>query len=308
MRLSGARPGNSWAMSPKAWLLRHAPWLRILKRSIFNREEEARIGAALDAVAAFPSVRRPRKRSAIPGQLIVSMTSYPPRFETVAATVKSLLDQTIEARLILWIAECDMERLPRELLNLTEFGLEIRPCSNLGVYKKIVPALKAFPDAYIVTADDDLFYPPTWLEQICTSWRPDQLEIIGARGHVAKFRPDGRAMPYTDWEMETPKTEVNNQRERLFLTGGAGVLYPPGSLHREVTNENLFMKLCPDADDVWLFCMAEMQGTPRRRITGQIPLTYWPGSQAGGLMEINVQQFGNDRQFAAVQRHFGLNL
>lgn len=293
-------------MSFKLWLQRHVPWLRCLKRSIFNRAEEARVRAALASVDAFPSVVRPRRRDPLPNELIVSVTSYPPRFEAMTATAKSLLDQNIDARVILWIAECDMECLPRELRRLTEFGLEIRPCADLGPYKKIIPALQAFPDAFIVTADDDLFYPPTWLEQLCDAWRPDRPEIIGARGHVAKFTPDGSAIPYSEWEKETPKTEASNPAERLLLTGGAGVLYPPGSLHPEVMNHATFMRLCPDADDIWLFCMAEMQGTRRRRISAQIPLTFWPGTQAGALQARNVQQGGNDRQLAAVQRHYGL--
>ena len=32
-------------------------------------------------------------------------------------------------------------------------------------HTKLVPALKAFPNDILVTADDDVFYPVNWFEQ-----------------------------------------------------------------------------------------------------------------------------------------------
>ena len=48
-------------------------------------------------------------------------------------------------------------------------GLEIRECDNLRSFKKLVPALQTFPNAFIVTADDDLYFAPNWLETLATA-------------------------------------------------------------------------------------------------------------------------------------------
>jgi hypothetical protein len=38
-------------------------------------------------------------------------------------------------------------------------------------------------------------------------------------------------------------------------------LYPPGTLHPDVCDESLFLKLAPHADDIWFWAMAVLNGT-----------------------------------------------
>ncbi len=45
-------------------------------------------------------------------------------------------------------------------------GLTIDWCEDIKSYKKLIPTLKKYPDAIIVTADDDLIYDNKWLEQL----------------------------------------------------------------------------------------------------------------------------------------------
>src|SRR5579864_6248399 len=103
-------------------------------------------------------LRRSGTPHGLPGTLVVSLTSYPPRFPTVALTLRCLLTQSIKPdHVILWIAHADEARLPPEVLALRALGLEIRSTEDLRSFKKIVPALRDFPDAFIVTADDDVY-------------------------------------------------------------------------------------------------------------------------------------------------------
>lgn len=106
-----------------------------------------------------------------PPELIVSLTSFPPRIKTVHKTIETLQDQTYQAdRIILWLAEEEFpekeKELPRELLALRDKGLEIRWCNNIYSYKKLVPTIKLYPNAIIVTADDDLYYSNEWLKRL----------------------------------------------------------------------------------------------------------------------------------------------
>src|ERR1700733_9463682 len=70
---------------------------------------------------------RPGKPHSLPGKLIVSVTSFPPRFGTLALALRSLLRQTVTAdQTVLWIVHKDMPLLPRNVLALQSDGLTIR--------------------------------------------------------------------------------------------------------------------------------------------------------------------------------------
>src|SRR5258706_8196142 len=100
------------------------------------------------------------------GQLIVSLTSYPPRFATLHLTLQSLLDQTMRPDLIvLSVAHADARLLTNATLALVGHGIELRIVADVKSYNKLVFAIQEWPNAYIATADDDNFYVPDWLEE-----------------------------------------------------------------------------------------------------------------------------------------------
>ncbi|HSS38568.1 MAG TPA: glycosyltransferase family 2 protein [Polyangia bacterium] len=255
----------------------------------------------------FP--RRSRApRHALPEQLIVSLTSYPPRFPFLANTVKSLLDQTVKPdRLILWIAAQDADVLPAPLRRLAAYGLEILTCDDLRSFKKIIPVLERWPDSFVLTADDDLYYPPDWLKTIVDGYSPAQPAIVCRRAHLPTRAPDGRLAPYRDWQHEIDMRNDPSPRPGLFPTGIGGVLYYPGSLAPEVTNREAFLALCPRADDVWLYWMGRRAGTRYRQVGGAFTQISWPRSQRVSLRHENVAAGENDRQIRAVEDHYGVS-
>ena len=94
-------------------------------------------------------------------ELIVSLTSYPTRIGTVHKTIETILCQTERPdRIILWLAPEQFPKaalgLPRKLKRLTKYGLEIQWYHDIKSYKKLIPALHQYPDAIIVTADDNV--------------------------------------------------------------------------------------------------------------------------------------------------------
>jgi hypothetical protein len=204
-------------------------------------------------------------------------------------------------RVILWIAQDDLSMLPAAVLRLQQFGLEIRPCAELGPYKKIIPSLLAFPQAYVVTADDDLYYPANWLEQLLSGVVEGENVIVCRRAHRPKRQATGFAR-YVDWEWDV--VTAGEIRDDLFPTGGAGTVYPPNSLPGETTDDRTFLSMCPRADDVWLYCMGQRAGLRYRQIGGGFAQISWPGSQASTLLQQNVGKYGNDEQLAAVWSAF----
>src|SRR3954453_22025150 len=97
-----------------------------------------RLMRARRRIGAFPHVRN-KQQHGLPGKLIVSLTSYLPRFATLALTLRGLLDQSVAAdRTILWLTREDRRNLPPDVISLVDYGLEIRECEDWRSYKKLV--------------------------------------------------------------------------------------------------------------------------------------------------------------------------
>ncbi len=146
-RLGGATLSNGFFAQLRVRVSGAIAWARgRLWRRIdrYRQKFKTRLWAPglVSAPLAAPSRGRPH---GLPGELIVSLTSYPPRFRTLDLTLRCLLTQTVRPdRVILWIAEADMAKLPPAVVALVEYGLDIRACKDTRSYKKIIPALAAF--------------------------------------------------------------------------------------------------------------------------------------------------------------------
>lgn len=239
------------------------------------------------------------------GQLIVSLTSFPPRFHKLHLTIKCLLSQSIKPdRLILWIAHDDKEQLTPELLILEKRypHFEIRYCPDYRSYKKLIPTLELFPDAFVVTADDDIYYPSWWLKRLCDSWNGDYEQVMAYRVHGVQFVADRIPASYSRWEHCLTETKPD---QCLFATSGAGVLYPPGSLEPRVMDASTFQAICGSADDIWFFWMVRLNGSRIVKADQELNLVSWLGSEESGLMADNVMQNANDRQISNMIQEFG---
>ena len=220
--------------------------------------------------------------------LIVSLTSYPPRIATVHKTIETLLNQTIKPeKLILWLSDEEFPNreadLPEELLAQATRGLEIRWCNNIRSYKKLIPTLKAYPNAVIVTADDDVYYHLQWLERLYLAYirNPDCIHVH----RVTKFYLDDKG----DFAIVKGGQDCWEQPSYLNkLVGVGGVLYPPYCFPPDVLDESKFMELAPTSDDIWFWLMAAMLGYKVNRV--EEPLSkpnYVEGTQDVGLWHIN---------------------
>lgn len=256
-------------------------------------------------VARFPVVRSPRPHG-LPAPLVVTLTSYPPRFPHLAKTLRSLLDQTVRPdAVILWIAYQDLTQLPEDVLALRTHGLEIREAADLKSYKKLLPAWREAPQRYFVTADDDVYYPSDWLEGLVEEARLHPRSVIAYRAHRAPLDGNGAFLPYSEWDHATDVRTIAEPSARLFPTGVGGILYPPDAFGGPFADVALFMELAPRGDDIWFFWTARLAGTPQRRTRRWFDIVEWPNSQDVALYGDNMLGEGNDRQLRAMHEHFG---
>ncbi|MCA1768325.1 MAG: hypothetical protein LC639_09075, partial [Idiomarina sp.] len=178
----------------------------------------------------------------LPAPLVVNLTSFPARFAKLHLTLKSLLLQSVKAdKTILWLYEEDIKKLPKSVTDLQEEGLTINPVSkDTRSYKKLIPALENYPDSFHVTADDDIYYRPEWLETLVKAYQGNNQEILCWRAHYLRRGKTGEIKPYRQWY---PKTEVRGPSPNLSFTSGAGVLFPPGCFDQRVTDQALASSL-----------------------------------------------------------------
>jgi hypothetical protein len=239
------------------------------------------------------------------GTLLVNLTSYPPRFPSLHLTLKSLLLQNVKAdKVILWLYEADYAQLPAEVLALTEHGLSIELVQqDTKSYKKLIPALQRYPQAYHVTADDDIYYRNDWLQELVAGYRGRTNEIVCLRAHYIMLDDAGNMLPYRFWQA---KTEQRGPDNRLFFTSGAGALFPPNALSAQVTDTEQFLRLSPHGDDIWLYWMATLNHCDIHRTGSNKKLIVWKSSKAVTLWQLNKQpDSGNDFQINNMLREYG---
>ncbi len=193
-------------------------------------------------------------------EIIVSLTSYGKRIDDVTLTIESLMQQTMKSnRIILWLDESFKDtKLPQSLIYQQKRGLEIQYCKDIRSYKKLIPCLQQFPNDAIITVDDDLLYDYDIIEKLITAYQKSPQMIHACRVHRMILDQEYKPIPYLEWNWRIDEVGVNRLN---FFTGGAGTLYPPGCLDKEVFNENVFLDICKFADDVWFNAMAIKKGT-----------------------------------------------
>ena len=241
--------------------------------------------------------------------IIVSLTTYGERVHEVAFTIESVMQQSMKPnRIILWLDySFKNQRLPQSLLNQQKRGLEIAFCKDLRSYKKLIPSLHKFPNDAIITLDDDLLYDYDIIEHLILPYLENPQYIYSCRGHQMLFDQEHQLLPYIDWHWNVSELGCI---EHYFFTSGGGTLFPPGSLDEEVLNEEVFMAICPLADDVWLNAMALKKGTIVRKVytrdkKGEDYILNWE-LQDAGLCMTNVLQNKNDIQIKDVFSRYSL--
>ena len=259
----------------------------------------------------FIHKNRNRNFEKIP-DLIVTLTSYPARISTISETLISLLDQNLKPeKVILWLAEEQFPNrekdLSEKIIQLKNFGLEIKWCRDLKSYKKLIPALETEKNKIYVTADDDIFYPKNWLKNLYEDYQKDKNSIFCHRIHKITFDESGKVKPYQDWKKCLIKGE-EKENDVLFFTTGGGVLFPPNCFYQDVLDEELFKKLCPLADDLWFWMMIVLNRKKIKIVKNNVYRIKNNGGtqEEEPLWKINREAGFNDEQLQNLMKHYAI--
>ena len=199
-------------------------------------------------------------------QVIVSLTSFPPAITYAARAVQSILNGSIlpdKVILYLTFAEFGEKGIPQDLQELAKKNsrFEIRDYPiNIRSYRKLVPALTDFPDAIIVTVDDDVNYHPNMLRDLLELHKQIPNAVLAHRAKCIK--PD---KPYSKWKKYRWYHFLGKKIHTSFRniqTGVGGVLYPPHSLKSDMIDVDLFTQIAPTTDDLWLWAAAVANNIP----------------------------------------------
>ena len=222
-------------------------------------------------------------------EVIVSLTTFGRRLYDVYLPIESIMQGSMKPnKICLWISEeLKNEELPITLQRQQKRGLEIHFCKDIRSYTKLIPALQFFPNACIITIDDDLIYDFDLVEKLVNSFKKDPQFIHANRIHRVILGKDNKPISYLKWNLCADYAEASFLN---FLTGVGGVLYPPHALNNEVFNDEVFLDICKYADDIWFYAMALLNNTKIKKC-----YTHNPKGEEYIINEI-VQESGLNRR------------
>lgn len=197
------------------------------------------------------------------GRIICSLTSIPKRIQYVDRVARCLLAQSKKPDMVvLWLAGDEFpegeKQLPQKLLELKKFGLTIKFCKNYRSYKKLVPALMEFPEDYILTFDDDIYYGRDTVKNLWESSLKNPRCVCCYRtGRIELENGKIKPIPNSVLIWNHPRDASYNN----IIMSGTGTLFPPHCLHGDILDENVFMRLMPSNDEIFFWAMAVLNRT-----------------------------------------------
>ena len=229
------------------------------------------------------------------GKVIISLTSYPARIDTVHLAVRSILRQTVQAdKILLWLSIEEFPNkyadLPQSLLSIKEEP-QFRICwvdENLKSHKKYYYALQNYRDDIVITVDDDMYYEPAMIETLLRSYKAHPTSISARNVHrIYAFK--NIITPYCTWSSKLDECEDIESMD-LCAIGVGGILYPPGCSNTDWFRKEQIYTLAENQDDIWLKFQEVRSGIPVVYVKAQDDDNIIKGSQTTSLMVTNIQQ------------------
>lgn len=198
-------------------------------------------------------------------KIVVSLASMGSRLPQLEQALRSLTVQSLQPdAILLHVSEephladpgVSTQILYQNVPALSEFNnlIQVQFVANTGSYRKIIPALERVesPDSVIVTADDDIFYPPFWLERLVENL--DEVNTVTAY-RCRKFSWLGKhLLPYENWnflQLPTDASFAATASHAVIPTGAGGIAYRRSYFSNDDPLDEL-MRLAPRQDDIAL--------------------------------------------------------
>ncbi|EJE0515219.1 glycosyltransferase family A protein, partial [Escherichia coli] len=186
-----------------------------------------------------------------------------------SATLWSLINQNHKPdKIILWISkdayllDTGVLSLPQSVLKLMkiEKNLEIRYVTNIGPYRKIIPALREFSEEDIlIYADDDVIYSPLWLHELMITFDKYMGEYPVA-SRVRKINKNffGAVKGYIRFPLIEYESIIE---DNFIITGVGGCVLKKKHIKHEMIYDDSFIDVAPRTDDLWLSKILQLSNT-----------------------------------------------
>ena len=195
------------------------------------------------------------------------------------------------------------KNIPSEILVLKEKGLEILWVdNNLKPHNKYFYTMQKYPQAAIITIDDDILYATDTIKKLVDSYKkfPKAISALCTNKLITEYtkvHPYSQSIPCYD-------TYIHSPRFDLTAEGFAGVLYPPSILPKETFNIEVIQKCAPLADDIWLKYMELLGNIPVVCAAKYKDPIVISRTQKKALYKINKEQNQNDIQQQNIINYF----
>ena len=160
---------------------------------------------------------------------------------------------------------------------------------------------------FICCFDDDVIYDRDLIKTMYRHSLENPHNVCAVIYHQPSLsKTSNRFIPYNEW---TNNKQVNNLP--CIPVGAGGVLYPIGCFDSEVLNKQVFLRLCPDADDIWFWAMEIKNHTRIHCINDELnncPIDwfYQHFHNGSSLQHINVYKNANDDKINSVFDYYNL--
>lgn len=212
--------------------------------------------------------------------VIVSLTTYAPRMDFFEYAVLSILNGTVlPEKILIHVPEGFVKDFLAKKISFLEpyYGKGVIEFVEMPVdyccHSKYYYSFKKYGGSKdIVLCDDDVIYYRRWLENLYNeSQRYPQVNVFAYRTQIVK-KANNHIESKLKWQY-SDKSNYPSDEDLLFVEAVGGVLYRRGSMPKETLNHEVFMRICPKADDVWLWFCSYLNGNNIRFVPP--PLRVW---------------------------------
>lgn len=275
-------------------------------------------------------------------KVIVSLTSTAQRLHLCRISIISLATQIrVPDRIILnlskepYLRDSGINKSDIKLLEYLTLGMpssikkiiEINWVENTGPYRKLIPTLlKADSSDIIVTADDDIFYHPQWLEFLLKDFNPLDKTVHASRVRYKAKNKLNKHTGYIYWPI-IKKDKILSDNDWIITFGGGAVVSKTW-FSDELLQDNSYLTVAPTADDLWFSKICQISNLKVRVVKdalGEISsLVHNDGlinhnfpkvknsmlSKAiyylldSRLNYLGLKKYGNDIAYYAIENHF----
>lgn len=243
--------------------------------------------------------------------VIVSLTSFPKRFDQLVITLKSIILQDVTpGKIVVYLGSDTKEQNITSEMRVFEFyGVEYRIDNTLNLkgHKKYFYALREFKDKLVITIDDDIIFPSSMIKELLACHKKYPNAVCARRVHRITGR-HGSLLPYNSWDIEYARK--TRPSDRIFATTGAGTLYSPyvnNALCKEAFDADKIQALCLEADDVWMKCMEIKSSIKVVKSNIYVMGAFIDVDEEDTLMVENVGNGKNDIFLRRVIKEYGIS-